>query len=68
MTPCKRGCCWTTFQVCAKARECDCHTETLAHWLGVKTTNEPPVRLGHRDPTANEAVANAMRAHRKGQR
>jgi len=66
MTPCKRGCCWTPMDgVCAKARECGCHTETLAHWLGIKTTDEPPVRLPHRDPTANQAIANAMRTTRK---
>lgn len=59
MTPCARGCCWTAFQVCAKARECDCHPKPLPEWLGTKT-DEPPLRLGHKDPTANQAIGNVM--------
>ena len=63
MKPCKRGCCWSPYG-CATASECDCHPTPLTDWLGTPA-NEPTNRLGHRDPTANQAVMNVMR-QRKG--
>lgn len=64
MTPCARGCCWSPYG-CAKANTCDCHPTPITEWLGTKT-DEPHVKLTHRDPTANQAVGNIMRAQRKG--
>ena len=61
MTPCARGCCWVPMPgVCAKARDCPCHWE-----------DKRPARVSggaagvHRDPTANEAIANVMREGKK---
>jgi len=67
MTPCARGCCWTPMAgVCARSHACACHPQALDNWLGTPTT-EPTNRLGHRDPTANQAIGNVMRARRKEQ-
>lgn len=59
-SPCARGCCYTGLQVCARAYSCACHQEALTGWLHAPTT-EAPVRLGHRDPTANQAIGNVMK-------
>lgn len=65
MSPCQRGCCWSPY-ACAKQRECACHSPTLAQWLGAPVPdNVTPIRLRHKDPTANKAIHNVMRERRR---
>ena len=60
MSPCKRGCCWTAYQVCSRSRGCDCH---WGDWLN--TPKNTGRTITYRDPTGNEAANNADRRKRK---
>jgi hypothetical protein len=57
MTPCARGCCWSPY-ACSKARACSCH---WGDWLTTQPANNGAV-VTYRDPTANQAVGNVMKA------
>lgn len=61
---CRRGCCWTGLQVCARNHLCGCHPTGIHQLLGIPT-EEAPVRLDHKDPTADTAVRNIMREQRR---
>ena len=64
--PCIQGCCRTPFNVCAKQRLCECHSE-LSAWLGIKPKPETASPIPRPpDPTGNTAIRNVMRErHRK---
>jgi hypothetical protein len=55
---CARGCCWTAFQVCSKARTCACH------WDEHKPSSRTNGTNTYADPTANQAVRNVMKEGR----
>jgi hypothetical protein len=59
MSNCRRGCCWTPHQACARARECPCH---WGDWLitAAQHTNNGPVTT-YSDPTSNQAINNVMK-------
>jgi hypothetical protein len=60
---CRRGCCWSPYS-CARGRLCACHPTGIHQLLGIPT-EEPPVRLDHRDPTPEAALRNIERERKR---